>query len=193
MDYNFSEKNTVTATDIIALCVKRNWYDIGSNRDYENMINKLTKKNNVNSDDVFDAAIDIMRHSDISEYYDEESFLQACMYDIWKYVVKKTFSVERDKKCIYEMEKETPLGKLVAYKTTDPKHPGIGIDIKRNGYSSSAPVALIEFTDDDCNSPKDGCISVKVFGDAADKYGCLTDSIIIKNLDQLPTTEVMGL
>ena len=46
---------------------------------------------------------------------------------------------------------ETKLGQLVAYPSSDPAHPGIYIDLKREGAPCMAPVALVEFTDDDCS------------------------------------------
>ena len=43
----------------------------------------------------------------------------------------------------------TPLGQLVAYPSTDPAHPGIYIDLKRDGFECMAPTAMVEYTADD--------------------------------------------
>ena len=44
---------------------------------------------------------------------------------------------------------ETKLGKLIASKSTDPNHPGIYIDLRRNGISYDAPLILTEYADDE--------------------------------------------
>lgn len=63
----------------------------------------------------------------------------------------------------------TPLGQLVAYPSMDPMHPGIYIDLKRDGYECMAPTAMVEYTADD--SREDGSdappsIVCRVWGDA---------------------------
>ena len=63
----------------------------------------------------------------------------------------------------------TPLGQLVAYPSVDPAHPGIYIDLKRDGCECAAPTAMVEYTADDTS--EDGhtapaSIVCRVWGDA---------------------------
>lgn len=43
-----------------------------------------------------------------------------------------------------KIEVETPLGALVAYPSTDKAHPGIYIDLKRDGQAADLSLACIE-------------------------------------------------
>lgn len=80
---------------------------------------------------------------------------------------------------------ETKLGTLVAYPSKDPAHPGIYIDLKREGIPYAAPIALVEYTDDD-SDPETGEdlpaeIVSRTWGDAlVDEY---TDRVSIKNIE----------
>ena len=86
---------------------------------------------------------------------------------------------------------ETKLGTLVAYPSKDPAHPGIYIDLKRDGISYAAPIALVEYTDDD-GDPETGEtrpaeIVSRTWGDAmADEY---TDKVSVKNIEKFFTEE----
>lgn len=86
---------------------------------------------------------------------------------------------------------ETKLGTLVAYPSKDPAHPGIYIDLKRDGISYAALIALVEYTDDD-GDPKTGEtrpaeIVSRTWGDAmADEY---TDKVSVKNIEKFFTEE----
>lgn len=86
---------------------------------------------------------------------------------------------------------ETKLGPLVAYPSKDPAHPGIYIDLKRDGISYAAPIALVEYTDDDCD-PETGEtrpaeIVSRTWGDAmVDEY---TDKVSVKNIEKFFTEE----
>lgn len=86
---------------------------------------------------------------------------------------------------------ETKLGTLVAYPSKDPAHPGIYIDLKRDGNSYAAPIALVEYTDDD-GDPETGEtrpaeIVSRTWGDAmTDEY---TDKVSVKNIEKFFTEE----
>lgn len=86
---------------------------------------------------------------------------------------------------------ETKLGTLVAYPSKDPAHPGIYIDLKRDGISYAALIALVEYTDDD-GDPETGEtrpaeIVSRTWGDAmADEY---TDKVSVKNIKKFFTEE----
>lgn len=46
---------------------------------------------------------------------------------------------------------KTELGDLTAYPSTDPNHPGIYIDLKRDGECQGAPIAMTEFSCDEAD------------------------------------------
>lgn len=78
------------------------------------------------------------------------------------WIVKKTgFYEEFDS--VNQMVVETPLGNLVAYPSTDPEHPGIYIDLHRDGEDADASLTLVEYTDDDADETKK--IITRVWGD----------------------------
>lgn len=84
---------------------------------------------------------------------------------------------------------ETKLGTLVAYPSKDPAHPGIYIDLKRDGISYAAPIALVEYTDDD-GDPETGEtrpaeIVSCTWGDAmVEEY---TDKVSVKKIEKFFT------
>lgn len=86
---------------------------------------------------------------------------------------------------------ETKLGTLVAYPSKDPAHPGIYIDLKREGIPYAALISLVEYTEDDID-PKTGkelpaAIVSRTWGDAiADEY---TDKVSVQNIEGFFTTE----
>lgn len=86
---------------------------------------------------------------------------------------------------------ETKIGTLVAYPSKDPAHPGIYIDLKRDGIPYSAAIALIEYTDDD-GDPETGEdlpaeIVSRTWGNAmADEY---TDRVSVENIEEFFATE----
>ncbi len=86
---------------------------------------------------------------------------------------------------------ETKLGTLVAYPSRDPAHPGIYIDLKREGIPYSALIALIEYTDDDSDPATGEVLPAEIvsrtWGNAmADEY---TDKVSVKNIEKFFTTE----
>lgn len=58
---------------------------------------------------------------------------------------------------------DTPFGKLVAYPSNDPAHPGIYIDLHRDGEDADASLVLVEYTDDDADETSK--IVTRVWGD----------------------------
>ena len=80
---------------------------------------------------------------------------------------------------------DAELGQLVAYLSTDPEHPGIYIDLKRGGSDCMAPVAMVEYTSDDCKTSMGNIppsIVCRVWGDATKED--YTDLAICHNLDE---------
>jgi len=63
-----------------------------------------------------------------------------------KEIMETKKATKRKELCV-----NTKLGQLVAYASTDPEHPGIFIDLRREWHECMAPVCLTEFTDDDCD------------------------------------------
>lgn len=63
---------------------------------------------------------------------------------------------------------ETPLGALVGKRATDSEHPGVYIDLHRDGEQMDAPVLLVEFANDDADLEKGDRLITRVW-DAVDE------------------------
>lgn len=63
---------------------------------------------------------------------------------------------------------ETPLGALVGHRATDPEHPGIYIDLHREGESVDAPVLLVEVANDEADLKQGDFLITRVW-DAVDE------------------------
>lgn len=88
-----------------------------------------------------------------------------------------------------ELRMGTPLGTLVARKTTDPDYPGIDLELVRSGCEVEMPVALVEYcsadhadTDLPETAPK---LITRIWGNALnDEY---TDRVVHNNIEEFFT------
>lgn len=48
-----------------------------------------------------------------------------------------------------EMVVKTPIGDIVVTKSLDSDHPGVYIDLRRSGHCCDAPLAVIEYAEDE--------------------------------------------
>lgn len=61
---------------------------------------------------------------------------------------------------------DTPLGAIIARPSNDPENPGIWIDLHRPGADCSLQLALVEYSTDEGDLPKDeGHIITRIWGD----------------------------
>ena len=62
----------------------------------------------------------------------------------------------------------TPLGILIAYANESEEYPGIYIDLKRDGYDTEAPLALVEYTETEAGTEGEGKIISRIWGRVTD-------------------------
>lgn len=60
------ETRKLSQDNLRNLCIEKNWYTKGSNKEYDNML-ELTNKENITTNDIVEIAIDIKEHSN-TEY-----------------------------------------------------------------------------------------------------------------------------
>lgn len=69
----YKEIRTLSASNLRALCIRKDWYTRGSNDEYEHLLLDLAeRKKNLTTDDIILIAEDIAAHSNISDDYDIE-------------------------------------------------------------------------------------------------------------------------
>lgn len=60
----------------------------------------------------------------------------------------------------------TPLGTIIATRTSDPEHPGIWLDLRLPQSGIEIPLGLVEYSADDADFPEgEGHIITRVWGD----------------------------
>lgn len=61
---------------------------------------------------------------------------------------------------------DTPIGTLVVSESTDPGHPGVWVDLRREGFDYDMSLALVEYTNDDNDPemPEGGALVTRVWG-----------------------------
>ena len=71
-----------------ALCIKNNYYTMGTNEEYSKML-AVTYKENITNKDIYNTAIDIINHSDLTDRaksygmsITSNEFIECIMYEI---------------------------------------------------------------------------------------------------------------
>lgn len=87
MKNTYRERRTISADKIIGICIRQEWYTMGTNEDYEQMLSTASSKENLTTDDIVEIATDILEHSDserIMSCYgmDYDDVLQSVMFEI---------------------------------------------------------------------------------------------------------------
>lgn len=77
---------------------------------------------------------------------------------------------------------ETPFGTLVAYSSVDSDYPGIYIDLRRDGFVEDMPVALVESTETEGDTPEGRNLITRVWGDGKEQD--YTDRVIHKHIEE---------
>ena len=182
--YKYTVNRTLSPFDVERLCFEHGWYLQGSRKEFEALLQMTKGKEYVSDELLFQMSKDIMKHSVsvIRNNISTEQFLSFCMKMLlsktttW-YFVEDEIPKDDDTP---KMEAETPLGTLTAYKSTDPAHPGIYIDLCRDG--KEVPLALVEYTKDDVDKDIDeDAIVTRIWGDADQED--YTERIIHKNIE----------
>jgi len=65
------------------------------------------------------------------------------------------------------LQVETPLGTIIVRAAVDPEHPGVYIDLHRPGVECDMPLALVEFSADECDLPeREQFLITRIWGNA---------------------------
>lgn len=68
MKKRYTEVRRIFADDLRNLCIRKNWYTRGDNRQYSHMLYEMASdEKNITTDDIVDIATDIMEHSDTDQ------------------------------------------------------------------------------------------------------------------------------
>lgn len=68
----FTETRTLSSSKLRSICIKNNWYTLGTNEEYGRLFDRLTDccgcPENLTTDKLVEIAEDILEHSEITEY-----------------------------------------------------------------------------------------------------------------------------
>lgn len=87
-----------------------------------------------------------------------------------------------------ELHIDTPIGNLHVYKSFDPDHPGVYIDLQKEGIPYNAPLVSLEFTHTEhpeCQDPdvaRNGILVCRIWGDV-DKEN-FSSKVIFSGIDE---------
>lgn len=62
MKYGYREIRTISSEDIRNMCIKNDWYDNGTNEEYNNLLS-YSKEPYITSDEIIEMATDIYSHT----------------------------------------------------------------------------------------------------------------------------------
>lgn len=77
--YNYKEVRKISLENIRQMCIEHNWYDYGTNKDYDTLLS-YSNKDNITSDDIIEMAINIFDHTErfVKDIFDEAIFKTVC-------------------------------------------------------------------------------------------------------------------
>lgn len=183
--YKYTVNRTLSPFDVERLCFEHGWYLQGSKQEFDALLQMTRGKDYVSDELLFQMAKNIMAHSvsAVRDNVSTEQFLSFCMKMLlsktttWYFVKNEVPKVDD----VPKMEAKTPLGTLTAYKSTDPAHPGIYIDLCRD--DKAVPLALVEYSEDDVDSDiKENAVVTRVWGDGGQED--YTERIIHENIEK---------
>lgn len=81
------ETRKIYSDDLRNLCIARNWYTIGTCKDYMKLLNTVDALKNVTTRNIVGIAQDIIENSDMSGYecqYSDKEIIESVCFDIAK-------------------------------------------------------------------------------------------------------------
>lgn len=63
MKYGYIERRYLFRNDLRVLCIRKNWYTCGDNKEYDNLLHSFDE-GNITTDVIVEIATDIVEHSD---------------------------------------------------------------------------------------------------------------------------------
>ena len=188
--YKYTVNRTLSPFNVERLCFEHGWYLQGSKEEFDEVLQMTKGKEYVSDELLFTMAKNIMAQSvsAVRNNISTEQFLPFCMKMLlsktttWYFVEDEVPKVDD----VPKMEAKTPLGTLTAYKSTDPAHPGIYIDLYRD--DKAVPLALVEYSEDDVEEDdvdsdiKENAVVTRVWGDGGQED--YTERIIHENIEK---------
>lgn len=74
--YGYKERRILNRDDLRRLCIAKDWYTKGTNKEYMEMF-KMTEKENITTDDIVEIVTDIMEHSETEYEFTDLMFMVA--------------------------------------------------------------------------------------------------------------------
>jgi hypothetical protein len=79
MKYGYHEARKMSVDSLRGLCIRKNWFTAGNNKNYSEMLNKADDTENITTDDIIEIATAIQSNSHMDpEYSTEENFESIC-------------------------------------------------------------------------------------------------------------------
>lgn len=78
----YKEVRTINIETLRSLCVSMGWYTRGSSISYSFMLSQAAVKDNLTTEDIIGIALDIARHSNLSDVEPETDVLSSIAYEI---------------------------------------------------------------------------------------------------------------
>ena len=72
--YAYTETRKIDTGKLRAICIKKNWFDAGTNEEYAELFRIAREMKNVTSDDLVELATVICEHTDGANIQDDEYF-----------------------------------------------------------------------------------------------------------------------
>ena len=83
----YIETRTLSAYELRALCIKKNWYTCGTNEEYSNLLHRCSANFvavEMTTEKLAEIASDIFQHSDADDCTDGYLEITSIMYDLAK-------------------------------------------------------------------------------------------------------------
>ncbi|MPM03139.1 hypothetical protein SDC9_49399 [bioreactor metagenome] len=90
--YGYHEVRKMSFDSLRGLCIRKNWFTNGTNKDYEAMLNQADDAENITTDIIVEIASQIIENSDMSkDFISDEIFESVCfeLFDICNTFIAK--------------------------------------------------------------------------------------------------------
>ena len=96
---NIIESRYINDYQLRKLCIRHNWYTLGTNADYEHLFRRVSELNSVDNgwtnNDLYTIAADILAHSEPAELYDDPLDVWSIMFEL-SHIMTRYYAENRD-------------------------------------------------------------------------------------------------
>ncbi|WP_206458728.1 hypothetical protein [Anaerovorax sp. IOR16] len=79
---NYKEIRKIEAIEIRGLCIRQNWYTMGSNEEYGDMLSNASKLKNVTTLDIMQIAYNFALHSELDADHTFKEFMENVAFHL---------------------------------------------------------------------------------------------------------------